>query len=167
MSTTTKTSDLKSRKLRKAALDFIRFLGIEKIPDQSRRGSPKRTHGLKTSLGIQAFWTTLFEANEMLDQTKKMTDTAIEAAVLNEFPTEAIAKNLIEHKTTVNWHRNAYNEGRYTKGEIPERFSFRYNYDGKPVNGKTGRRELDPAEIKKLKADHRALRKAWKKEQKK
>tara|TARA_Y100000401_G_scaffold30623_1_gene22394 strand:+ start:31290 stop:31775 length:486 start_codon:yes stop_codon:yes gene_type:complete len=124
-----------------------KILDIQKTEDPPRKAW-HRTHGKKTGLGIMAFWKTLFEGNEILPKSKKMTNAEIERQVRLEFPHEkTLLENLDTGRQSVNYYRHLYNKGRMTKGDTPEYISFRYDGDGKVVNTRTGNRLLSEEEI--------------------
>ena len=93
-----------------------------------------------------AFWATLFEGNELLPKSKKMTNAELERQVRAEFPHEkTLLENLDSGRQSVNYYRHLYNKGRMSKpkGTPPEYISFRYNSDGESVDTRTGKRVLD------------------------
>jgi len=133
------TSDAnhKTAKVDPARLDKI--LDIQKTKDPPRK-SWHRTHGKKTGLGIMAFWKTLFQGNELLPISKKMTNAEIERQVRLEFPHEKVLlENLDTGRQSVNYYRHLYNKGRMTKGFSPDTISFRYNDGGKIVATRAGK----------------------------
>lgn len=136
---------------RKAAR-LVKSLGIKKTPDRKPRTTrTPRTRGVKTGLGICDFWCNLFAANELLPKKRKMTDEEIKRQVIEEFPKRDSVKKLglvgERGTVTVNEHRLLYNRGRYTRNVVPVVRSVRYNSDGIPVDGKTGRRALSGQEL--------------------
>tara|TARA_R100001163_G_C5068474_1_gene208860 strand:+ start:5768 stop:6253 length:486 start_codon:yes stop_codon:yes gene_type:complete len=138
-------SQRKAEKVDPSNLEKI--LDIQKTKDPPRKAW-HRTHGKKTGLGIMAFWKTLFEGNEILPKSKKMTNAEIERQVRLEFPHEkTLLENLDTGRQSVNYYRHLYNKGRMTKGDAPEHISFRYDGDGKIVNTRTGNRLLSEEEI--------------------
>jgi|TARA_R110000824_G_scaffold110495_5_gene258536 hypothetical protein len=138
------TAIRKSEKVSSANLDKI--LDIQNTEDLPRKAW-HRTHGKKTGLGIMAFWKTLFEGNEILPVSKKMTNAEIERQVRLEFPHEKVLmENLDTGRQSVNYYRHLYNKGRMTKGAIPgdqgsgtHSLSFRYNSKGKQVSTRSGK----------------------------
>jgi hypothetical protein len=102
-----------------------------------------RTRGKTTNMGICQFWAALFELNEGLPRTRKMTDEEMKRQVLEEFPERESLKRLgavgEKGELTVNSHRILYNGGRYTQGRVPEKKSVRYGLDGQPVDARTGK----------------------------
>ena len=134
----------KAAKVNPARLDKI--LDIQKTEDPPRK-SWHRTHGKKTGLGIMAFWRTLFEGNELLPVSKKMTNAEIERQVRLEFPHEKVLlENLDTGRQSVNYYRHLYNKGRMTKGSPPDMISFRYNDEGKIVSTRAGKNILTAEE---------------------
>lgn len=136
----------KAEKVNAGNLD--QFLTIEQTPDPARR-SFQKTSGKKTGLGIMTFWATLFECNERLPRTRKMTNAEIERQVRVEFShEETLMENLESGRQTVNYYRNLYNKGKLTKPRLvaPSHISFRYNTDGKIVDTRTGKRILSEEE---------------------
>tara|TARA_R110000824_G_scaffold180908_1_gene361526 strand:+ start:811 stop:1302 length:492 start_codon:yes stop_codon:yes gene_type:complete len=138
---------LKSDKVNVAQLD--KLLNIQKTPDPPRK-TWYRTHGKVSGLGIMAFWATLFEGNELLPKSKKMTNAEIERQVRAEFPHEqTLLENLDSGRQSVNYYRHLYNKGRMSKskGAPPQHISFRYNEEGLFVDTRAGKRMLDEVEI--------------------
>ena len=130
----------KAEKVNPAKLDKI--LDIQNTEDPPRK-SWHRTHGKKTGLGIMAFWKTLFEGNELLPVSKKMTNAEIERQVRLEFPHEKVLlENLDTGRQSVNYYRHLFNKGRMTKGVTPESISFRYNDKGQIVSTRSGKNVL-------------------------
>jgi len=138
---------LKESKVNVAQLD--KLLDIQKTPDPPRKAW-YRTHGRRTGLGIMAFWATLFEGNELLPKSKKMTNAELERQVRSEFPHEqTLLENLDSGRQSVNYYRHLYNKGRMSKpkGTPPQHISFRYNEEGFVVDTRTGKRMLDEVEV--------------------
>tara|TARA_R110000824_G_C14774941_1_gene631339 strand:+ start:70 stop:561 length:492 start_codon:yes stop_codon:yes gene_type:complete len=138
---------LKSDKVDPSQLDKI--LNIQKTPDPPRK-TWYRTHGKKTGLGIMSFWATLFEGNELLPKSKKMTNAEIERQVRSEFPhEETLLENLDSGRQSVNYYRHLYNKGRMSKPKdvAPKNLSYRYNEEGFLVDTRTGKRILNEIEI--------------------
>jgi|TARA_R110000824_G_scaffold229932_3_gene417540 hypothetical protein len=138
---------LKEAKVNVAQLD--KLLNIQKTPDPPRKAW-YRTHGKRTGLGIMAFWATLFEGNELLPKSKKMTNAEIERQVRSEFPHEqTLLENLDSGRQSVNYYRHLYNKGRMSKpkGTPPQHISFRYNEEGLVIDTRTGKRMLDEVEV--------------------
>jgi len=99
------------------------------------------------------FWATLFEGNELLTRTKKMTNAEIERQVRLEFPHEpTLMENLDSGRQTVNYYRHLYNVGKLTKPRLtpPNHISFRYNETGQVVDTRTGKRVLTKEEHNEL-----------------
>jgi len=119
-----------------------------KQPSPRKNKYQSRTKGVNFKGGICLWWATLFQANEALPPHKKLTDQSIKLAVLKEFPTlgyeskDKLGPPDETGRETVNYYRNLYNLGRLTSGKVPERKSYRYNEQGKRVNGRTGTRLL-------------------------
>ena len=132
--------------IRKAAA-LVQNLGIQNTPDpKTRRSYTPATRGKETGMGICAFWSTLFLANEGLPKKKRMTDAEIRRQVLAEFVpedqparTKESLRKLHDGEVTVNYYRGLYNKGRLTNGEVPDRVSKRYGEGGDAVKGKTGK----------------------------
>lgn len=117
-------------------------------PIRKNRYGP-RSQGKRTGLGICRFWALLFVLNEKLDCHKKMTDAEIQRQVIQEYPDRPVARKLQRKKITVNQHRTMYNSGRFTPeynkptdNDIEVPYSYRYNSDGRRVDGRTGLRIL-------------------------
>ena len=129
------------------AAEVIERLGIQKTPDpQVQRSHTPTTRGKETGMGICAFWSTLFLANEGLPKRRRMTDAEIKRQVLEEFPadsqpnrTKESLRKLAEGEVTVNYYRGLYNKGRLTNGKVPEKSSKRYGDNGDEVRGKSGK----------------------------
>ena len=135
-----------------SAANLDQFIKIENTPDPPRKTFQK-TSGKKTGLGIMTFWATIFEGNELLPRTKKMTNAEIERQVRLEFPhEETLMENLDSGKQTVNYYRHLYNVGKLTKprGTPPNHISFRYNEAGQVVDTRTGKRVLTKEEHNEL-----------------
>lgn len=129
--------------------EFMELIAIKKTKDKPRK-SWYRTKGKKTQMGIMAFWRYLFEANEILDTENKMTNAEIERQVRLEFPHEdRLIRNLDSGKQSVNYYRHLYNKGRMDNGVCPKHISFRYDYDGRIVNTRTGIQLLTRADIQR------------------
>ena len=95
--------------------------GIEKTPDARKPRMPRYSEGMKTGLSVFQFLSSLFQANELLPRSRKMTDAEIERKIVNEFPEQPISEHLSlrPRKYTVNWYRNRYNGGRFSSGQVP------------------------------------------------
>lgn len=119
-----------------------------KIERPRKNKYSSRTKGKNFEGGIMLWWATLFQANEALPPRKKLTDESIKEAILNEFPDlgydapTKLGKSGENGRETVNYYRYLYNAGRLTSGKVPEIKSYRYNKEGKRVNGRTGTRLL-------------------------
>lgn len=110
---------------------------------------PFKSHGKSTNIGFCAYISALFKTNELLykyPSTKKpLTDHQIALDLLEEFPGRKMALAFLDpdNRNTVNDYRNKYNSGTFSPGKLPpEQHSFRYNEEGKRVDGRTGKREL-------------------------
>jgi hypothetical protein len=104
--------------------------------------------GRRTKMGIQQFMATVFEMNELNPSSKKLTNSAIERLVMDEFPNRpSLIKGMRKGgKWTVNTFRADYNNGKLTQGMQPAKISFRYNELGQAVEPRNGRRVLTVAE---------------------
>src|SRR5687768_6445848 len=96
-------------------LTMIKALGVRKTGDPmfKRLYTPKST-GKKTGFGICRFIAYLFEANELLPRSTKMTDEEIKRKLLTEFPGRPSVVKLGQvgkrGTVTINYHRNLYNK---------------------------------------------------------
>ena len=136
---------LKSDKVDVSQLD--KLLDIQKTVDPPRK-TWYRTHGKISGMGIMAFWATLFEGNETLSKSKKMTNAEIERQIRLEFPhEETLMENLDSGRQSVNYYRHLYNRGRMNKDVPPTQISYRYNEEGFIVDTRTGKRMLDEVEV--------------------
>ena len=116
----------KAKKINPAKLDKI--LDIQKTEDPPRK----------------SWHRTLFEGNELLPVSKKMTNAEIERQVRLEFPHEKVLlENLDTGRQSVNYYRHLFNKGRMTKKVTPESISFRYNDKGQIVSTRSGRLFLE------------------------
>jgi hypothetical protein len=126
----------KKRKRRKrvrtfSQLEFI--LHPQRTPDGPKPVAHKSV-GKRTSLGVCTFWAALFERNERVPQEKRMTDAELIRQVAIEFPDRPSTRKLVQGKQTVNYHRQLYNSGRYTRGIVPKHQSRRYDEQGNVTN---------------------------------
>lgn len=121
-----------------------------------------KSKGLTSGVGICTYLADCFDSNALLAVSKKFTDEEIAAKVLKEFPTAKSATNLIseDSKLTINTHRTKYNAGGFTRGIPPVEPSFRYDSQGRIVNGRNGKYPLLPEEIDSIKKKHEARRQA-------
>ena len=122
----------------------LRNLKIRNTPDPDPPNNYyPRSEGKKYGLGICQFWVYIFELNERLPKKRKMTDEEIKRQVREEYPNRKSIKKLGpvggRGTTTVNYHRQLYNGGRYTRGIPPKVISYRYGADGNEVNPRTGK----------------------------
>jgi hypothetical protein len=132
-------------------------LDIKSTPDKPRK-TWHRTHGVKTGLGIMAFWALLFDANEIRVKLEKMTNAEIERLVRAEFPhEETLLSNLDSGRQSVNYYRHLFNKGRMSqpKGALPKNLSFRYDIEGNLVDTRTGKRPLKAGEVAALENKYR------------
>ncbi len=125
-------------------LQLAKKLNVQKTPDPTHcRAYKARTHGKRTGLGVFQFMATLFIMNEQQPTKEKMTDAEIKRQIQEEFPLQAVSKNLgpkdKRGSATVNMFRLRYNRGDLTGGTIPIEQSLRYDVDGKPVNARNGK----------------------------
>lgn len=100
----------------------------------------RKSQGKTTKLGVYECIATLFEANEMLQANRKLTDEAITQFLISEFPN---SKSVISMKSryrgrTLNHYRSLYNLGKLT-GAMPKLESHRWTIDGVKANLRTGR----------------------------
>ena len=120
------------------------------------RGAAK-VRGKETGLGICEFIGLLFEANEKLPKSRKMTDAEIKDQIIREFEHAAKRKRsgirrLIEGKIGVGYYRTMYNKGILLR-KIPEQPSRRYSIEGEVIPTHPGplkleeRRKIDPAKV--------------------
>lgn len=126
----------------------ISKLNIQKTSDYEFVGKWK-SRGIKFRLGVTAFIKTLFELNEELPTTNKMTNAELERQVLNECGhVESTATAFATKMCRINSYRYKYNSGTITKPYfIPNLLSFRYDIHGKPVDTRSGRNEMTPDDI--------------------
>lgn len=132
-------------------------LDVEKMTDEvKRRVSPPRIRGkmpVSKELGIVAFWCSIFEMNELNPSQQKLTDATIKAAMQKHYPhspgVQSLSTDDPKRRMTVNAFRQLYNAGRL-HGKKPERISFRYNAEGRRVDGRTGKRLLTPEDEERL-----------------
>jgi hypothetical protein len=119
---------------------------IQRTSDKKTRKRSQYTYGMRTKLGVCAFWAALFELNEALPKQKKMTDAEIKRQFLEEFPDRPSSRRLgavgAVGEVTVNHYRQLYNRGRFTGGVPPTVPSCRYDAKGGRVDGRTGKRPL-------------------------
>ena len=113
---------------KRSAKSIVQRLGIRNTPDaKPKTVRQARTVGLRSGLGITAFWATLFKANEDLTKKKKMTDEEIKRHVIAEFPDRIAVRRLgavgEKGEVTVNYYRILYNRGRLTHAVIPSPLS--------------------------------------------
>jgi hypothetical protein len=122
-------------------------LDIKSTPDKPRK-KWHRTHGVKTGLGIMAFWALLFDANEIRLKSEKMTNAEIERLVREEFPhEETLLNNLDSGRQSVNYYRHLFNKGRMNRGKTPTMISLRYDIDGNVVDTRSGSHIASQKEI--------------------
>jgi hypothetical protein len=100
-----------------------------------------KSRGVNTGLGVCAYFAMLFRANVKLPKSKKLTDEQIAILVEREFPDRPTAKMYRgQTKTrTINEYRYRYHTGKFTGGNIPSEYSFRYDKNGVEVDGRTGK----------------------------
>ena len=116
----------------------------EGIGDDKRPRKRKAvTCGKRTKLGIQEFLANVFEANELLPRSKKLTNAALESMLLEEFAHHApLVKKVKEGRDhIINYYRHRYNLGLLT-GKSPPTISFRYNENGLAIEPRYGKRIL-------------------------
>jgi len=121
-------------------------------PSSARQNKWKKTSGKTLGMGVCAWFCMVFEANEKLDKSKKLTDDMIAQMLVEEYPDHPRSlKYLSPGVPTVNQMRGRYNRGEFSPrdpstGELvpPKIISFRYNEDGRKVNGRTGSKLLTP-----------------------
>jgi hypothetical protein len=112
-----------------------------KDPTTSTR-TAQFVNGKTTGLGIYQYFSQVFESNERCNANNKLTNTAIETMVRREFAhVDTFIASLDEKKQTVNSFRHLYNAGKILKNmPKPEKLSLRYDNDGHPAHGRTGRK---------------------------
>lgn len=124
----------------------------------------RKSEGITSGLGVGAYFASLFELNEILPREDKKTDEEILSLCEKEFPNRSIWNGFkggrwvdgAEYaKYSVSSYRTLYNSGRFTKGVIPEKLSFRYDENGNKIT-KTGKRLLTLEEEKQLIKEHEA-----------
>lgn len=101
----------------------------KKPKTRSSKVKAKRTGrpvGKTTKVGIIQTWVHIFEKNEALPKTKKLSDGEITKFMQSEFPGRK--SKVFE---TVNTVRSRYNRGILTKGKVPKVQSKRYDVGGK------------------------------------
>ena len=110
-----------------------------------------KSKGNTSGLGITAYFSMLFEINEICPKKRKLTDLEIAIKLAKEFPTRKTAQLVHfvgpNKKHTINSYRYRYNSGKFTRGVLPKRRSFRYNDQGEVVDSKTGKHLLSEEEI--------------------
>jgi len=89
-------------------------------------GYARRVVGQTSKLSWTEFMAMLFEANEHLAPSKRLTDREIENLILREFPDCRSSKRLLARKIGVSYYRSHYNAGKFTKGKRPKIQSFQY-----------------------------------------
>lgn len=117
---------------------LLRKLGIRQTgrPCKTRDRPRYKTAGESTAIGVSAYWELLFQANELLPTSRKLTDADILIAVQTEFPRHRPAQQA--ELRMVGLKRSRYNCGRLTglpKGRPPIK-SVPYNSDGEPLRPK-------------------------------
>lgn len=125
-----------TKKKRKPRSDRYIVIKVQRIDDP--QVWQRKSRGVSTGLSVYEYLGTLFDANEILPTTKKLTDESILQAVVKEFPGRKSTKELLNRSLTINELRGDYNAGRLT-GIKPEVVSKRYTMDGREANGRTGR----------------------------
>lgn len=107
---------------------LLRKLGVRKTGRPCQKSKPRyKTKGIRTKIGISDYWALLFEANELLPASRKLTDADILHYVQLEYPKHMPAINAT--LASVRQKRSRYNNGRLT-GETkpkPETKSRSYN----------------------------------------
>jgi hypothetical protein len=114
--------------------------------------TPRRVHKsicVTTGVGICTYFANLFQANELSPKVKKLTDEQIAILVEKEFPNRPTAKVYRgqSKRRTINEYRQRYHNGKFTGGDIPSVFSFRYDKDGDEVDGRTGKYKLPAIQV--------------------
>jgi hypothetical protein len=116
-----------------------------KVKDKRMKAS--RFPGRCTGLGLFRFLAQVFDNNEKAPREDKLTNEAITAMLMEEFPhNKELIKGFKEGKRTLNYYRDLYNRGRLTNDEPPPSISFRYNSDGLAVELRHGRTLLSITE---------------------
>jgi len=99
--------------------DLLHKLGIRQTGRPTCTEKPRyKTCGLNTKIGISDYWSVLFQANELLPDSRKLTDTDILYAVRAEYPNHPPAQRATER--TVRQKRTRYNNGRLTGEPQPK-----------------------------------------------
>lgn len=119
------------------------------FPKKTDKPEPKPNHIRRVVKGqsghpVNRYYATLFEANELLPEEAKMTDSQMSFKVENEYwdtlyPEGPPSKTLREHtlnsiSSRLKANRYNYNQGKLYKGQPkPERKSCAYNEHGLPI----------------------------------
>ena len=119
-----------------------------------------KSYGITSGLGITTYFASLFESNELLNPSQRMSDQQIAKKVANEFPDRQSAQDFssMHPKKTVNSYRYRYNKGQFTRNLPPKVLSIRYNIRGLPVNGKTGTIRLLDDDVTHKRREHTTYR---------
>lgn len=111
------------------------ILNIRYTPDP-KPDIPRKTKGKSSGMGVCEFWRWLFELNEGLSQTNKMTDAEILRLLQVEFPDRPSAWQAVkEGRRPVGHYRCRYNSGALGGRPGPSRIKS-YRYDKVERNGK-------------------------------
>jgi hypothetical protein len=123
------------KKKQKSRIVTIKILRIDDPVNAWKRASC----GLLTGLSFTEWLATTFDANEMLPQTRKLTDESILQALAKEFPRRPSVLKLLNpnHPRTINHYRNLHNKGKLT-GTAPDKPSRRWTMRGEVANGRSG-----------------------------
>lgn len=108
-------------------------------------------------MGVCAYFSMLFETNEILQPKKRFSDEQIREMVRKEFPNRKGQFFSESGGVTVNEYRQRYNKGVFSRNVPPAVPSYRY-FKGQAVDGRTGRHFLVQEEIDAINKEHAAFR---------
>lgn len=100
---------------------------------QASRSDKRKRRGKSSPLTFSQFASLLFEQNEILPRSKKLTDEMIRTALAAEYAHAYKVAADLKARTLpggVGQIRSWYNIGRFTKGKPPARPSQRYDEQG-------------------------------------
>lgn len=106
----------------------------EMTKGSGQRGATGSRTGATLGLGVCATWAAVFEKNEKVKRSKRLTDDQIAEFMQSEYP-DRTSSNL----TKVQSNRSCYNKGVFTDDEPPKVQSNRYDDDGEVVEVTRGR----------------------------
>jgi hypothetical protein len=132
----------------KALEEILDFTPIEDPPTKSM----SRSKGRRSSLGVRLFIWNLFQLNENLPKSKKLTNVMLEKNIREEFSNRpSLLTSMDSGRQGVNWWRLLFNTGQLLNSKgTPPVISLRYNHHGDPVDSRTGNKELHEADIVEL-----------------